>query len=1007
MSNGLFRILLIAGCLPAACVPLAAQIGGGSIIGYITDPSGAAVAAVTIRAANVDRNVVQETVSNERGYYEFPLLPAGRYRLEAEAQGFQKATSADFTLNAGTRPRIDLKLAIGQITESVEVVAAAPLVNASTTDLGVVMEQSKVESLPLNGRNFEQLVGLQAGVLVAPPGAAGGRGGIEFHGSSALSNNLLLDGNDMTFGEVNGSASDRSAGAGGTGSLIHTVSVEAIAEFKATGSAFSAEYGRASGGVLNITTKSGTNRFHGALFEFFRNDKLDANSFFSNRSNLPKPPLRWNQYGGNLGGPIRKDRVFFFFNYEGATVRRNQQISGNVATPLLLNQLKPEIRRVMELAPVGDYTPTSNPLVGFHRRNDRRKNDENTYLGRVDAHFSKHRLATRYSYNHQDVTIPQFIPTLPRLFPTRFHNAVVQDSFTVSPSAFNELRLGMNRNDLFRNEPGRERVPAWITVAGISTNVSLISFIHFITTTYTLADNFSLVRGRHTMKAGFEIREVRSARDQGGQPSHSYNSAQDLIADRPNRVGLLFGGGKGLRTRNYGFYIQDDWRVSARMQLNAGLRYEYSPPLKGGFNVTGSDPYAPFNRPGEPMFAPDRNNFAPRVGLVFDPTGNQKLVVRAGGGIAYGPPQPFYYYDMAFIDPRLPFVANVAPADLPFPVSYPFSNEFVQQIAANPGLLPASLVIARRGADYNRRDEYSGQWNLSVQYEATPALALQASYVGSRSLKLYNARVLNLVDPSLGRRPHPEFGDVIFAENAANASYHALQLSANQRLWRGLTFDTYYTYGKNLGYYHPDGTLTIDGAIQNPENLRDTYGPRDSDIRHRFVSLHSYALPDAPFARSGFGKAVLGGWTVQGIITLRSGLPFNVTAGRDLAGNGRSSGQRPDLVGGVEPYVRDTDALRWLNPAAFDVTTPQRERRFGNLGFNALRGPSGFTYDFALHKQFAIRESHRVTFRFEAFNVLNHKVLSSPNATVTNPNFGQILGASGGRNIQFALKYMF
>ena len=242
------RVSLSLAALVWALAPISvyAQIGGGSLIGYVTDPSDAVVAGVTVKAVNLNTNVARDTRTNELGYYEFPLLAAGRYRLEAEAKGFQKALSADFELNSGTRPRIDLKLVVGQVSESVEVVAAAPLVNASTTDLGVVIDEKKVEALPLNGRNFMQLVGLQSGVLVSTPGAAGGRGGIEFHGSPSQGNNLLLDGVDMTFGENNGTAGD-TASAGQGGSLINTVSVEAIQEFKAMGSAFGAEYGRASG----------------------------------------------------------------------------------------------------------------------------------------------------------------------------------------------------------------------------------------------------------------------------------------------------------------------------------------------------------------------------------------------------------------------------------------------------------------------------------------------------------------------------------------------------------------------------------------------------------------------------------------------------------------------------------------------------------------------------------------------------------------------------------------
>jgi hypothetical protein len=987
----------------------AAQIGGGSIVGSVLDPTGAAVVGATVTAIHTDTNARRETRTNESGYYEFPLLPAGNYRLEAEAKGFRRATTAVFALNSGTRPRLDLNLAIGEVTEAVQVVGSAPIVNATTTDLGVVMNNSKVDSLPLNGRDWQQLVGLQTGVLSDPASAVGNRGGMEFHSASALGNNLLLDGIDMTFGEVNGTASDQSAGAGNAASLINTISVEAIEEFKAAGSAFSAEYGRAIGGVLNITTKSGTNRFHGTLFEYFRNDKLDANSFFSNRSGLERPPLRWNQFGGNVSGPIRRDRAFFFFNYEAARVRRARQITGNVPTPLLLGQLRPEIRRTFEAMFPATFEPTSNPLVGFHRRNDGDRSDEDTFLWRGDADYSKHRFSGRYSYNNQDFLVPLLYPSQPRLFPTRFHNAVFQDNWNIAPALFNELRLGVNRVDLNRSERNRDTIPAWIQTAGVNINANQPSFIHFITTTYTLADNLSYIRGKHSMKFGFEIRELRSARGQGGVSTHLYNNVNDLIADRPNRVRVLFGGGKGLRTRNYGFYAQDDWRLSSRLQLNFGLRYEYSPPLVGGFNTGTPDPYGPFTATAkENMYVNDWNNFAPRLGLVYDPLGNQKLVVRAGAGTGYLPQQPIFLYDMAFIDPRLPFVADLSPAEIGAPSSYPFPQSFVDRVSANPALLPSNFVAARQIMDFARRDSYGGNWNLSIQTAVTESFALQASYVGSRNLKLTSPRTLNLVDPAIGRRPRPEFGDVNILENAANISYHAVQLSANKRLSKGLSFDGYYTFGKALAYFVPDDALNFTlAALQDPLNIAGSYGLKQGDIRHRFVGVYSYEIPTGGFGQSGAAKFLLRGWTLQGILSWRSGLPINVTSGIDSAGNGRVAGQRPDLVAGADPYRRDSNRLTWLNPQAFDNTTPRTQRRFGNLGFNTFRGPSGFNWDGAVHKTFLVAERHRLIFRFEMFNAPNHKILSNPNAQVSNPNFGLIQGASGGRNIQLALKYQF
>jgi hypothetical protein len=413
------------------------------------------------------------------------------------------------------------------------------------------------------------------------------------------------------------------------------------------------------------------------------------------------------------------------------------------------------------------------------------------------------------------------------------------------------------------------------------------------------------------------------------------------------------------------------------------------------------------------MFAPDRNNFGPRIGLVFDTLGNQKLVVRVGGAITYAPPQPFLYADMAFLDPRIPFAPELAPSDVPsLNLAYPFADaEFKSSIIANPDLLPKGLALGRDVADYNRRDEYSGQWNLSIQHAATPTLSLQASYVGSRALKIYSARSQNLFSPLTGQRPRPELGSVEFRENAARSAYHALQLSANQRLSHGLTFDGYYTWSKTFSYYIIDVSTPTGGPIQDPDNIAGSSGPKAGALRHRLVGVYSYALPVLSSTRqTGVGKAILGDWTVQGILGWRSGLPFNVTAGRDLVGNQRVTGQRPDVMPGVAPYAEGSDPLVYLNKAAFDISGPLAQQRFGNLGYNALYGPSGFTFDAALHKAFVVRERHRITFRVEAFNVLNHKVLGNPTSNFSSSNFGRILSTDRAvlsRGIQLALKYTF
>ena len=992
-----------------APVPAYSQAGGGSIVGNVLDPSGGSLADATVRARQTRTNVVNETRTNSEGYYEFPLLPAGRYVLEVEKSGFQRARSAEFDLNTGTRPRLDFGMKLATVSESLEVTATAPVINTTTTDLGVVMPTQKIDALPLNGRNFQQLVGLQAGVLDRPSGSVGGRGGIEFNGSPAFGNNLLLDGVDMSFGENNG-LGDTAAGTGGGGALINTISVDAIQEFKATGSAFSAEFGRATGGVLQVTTKSGTNQFHGTLFHFFRNDKLDAAGFFNNRSNLPRPPRRQNQYGGNLGGPIKRDKLFFFFNYEGATVRRYSQIQSNVPTPLLLSQVTPAIRQHLDGLPK-QFEPTTNPLLGFHRRNDRLTNDENTYMWRGDWRVNNsHQVAVRYNYNHQNYFEPNLRPDNQRQFPMRYHNAVVQDNWTVSSSIFNELRLGFNRTSLNRVNSTLYTQPGWVEITGAFAS-DFQSQLFFLTNNYTIADNLTLVRGSHTLKVGFEIRDNRSARIQSTGVTHFFNALSDLIADRPNRVRVTFGNPGGrLRSTAYGFFVQDEWRVKRSLQLNIGVRYEYFTPLTGGFNVASSDPFGQFTAKGAPMFAPDRNNFGPRLGLVWNPMGDQKTVVRAGGGISYAPPQPFFYYDGSFIRPEIPFNADFAPADVPATQSlaFPFPQaSFAQSVIDNPQALPRGFVLSRLVADYHRRDEYAGQWNLSVQREINPSLAVQGSYVGSRALKMLTGRFPNQFLPGQTARPRPEFGSVYYRENASSSSYHAFQLSVNQRLKRGFSTDFYYTWSRGMAYYGADASFgnSDEGGLQDNYDARGSYGPKVSDLRHRAVIVLTYQIPT--FSQTALVRHALGGWSVQGMTSLRTGFPLNVTAGSDLVRNQRPNYQRPDILGGVDPYATSPDGLVYLNRAAFDIVTPAAQRRYGNLGYNALRSPGAITLDASIHKNFRVREGHTFSFRVEAFNALNHFNPGGPVAAVSNPNFGIIQGGSAGRNVQLAAKYIF
>lgn len=1034
--SGLLLSLLLAAHTATA------QVGGGSVVGNVSDANGAVIPDAIVTVTNVGTNESRRATTDGEGYYEFPLLPAGRYVLEVQAANFETRRSEAFDLNTGTRPKLDFTLGAAGANEQVTVTDTGQLINATNTELGVVVEQQKIDALPLNGRDFQQLVGLQAGAVNNPQGTAGGRGGFSLNGGYAYGNSILLDGVDASFGELNTAASDAGAGAPNGGTFINTVSVDAIQEFKTSSSAFSAEFGRATAGVLNITTKSGTNDFRGTLFYFLRNDVFDANSFDNNRNRIAKPALRFNQFGGNLGGPLflprfgeggpavfrGRDRLFFFFNYEGVRATRPSIIQGNVPTAAMLAQITNGALRehLSELPRDCTNLPSPDPQgrLCIHRRTGRLTNDESTYLTRVDANAGAHRLAFRYSYNDQFYSQPQGLRFDNSFnFPTLGHNFVAQDNWTLSPSVVNEVRVGFNRVNLRRNNSTLLTEPGWVeTTGGPSLASDFQSLLAFRTNTYSVIDNLTYVRGRQTIKAGADIRFLRSARTQDTNPTHFYTNLDNLIADRPANIRLAFGGDKNLDSDQYAFYMQDDIRVSPRLQINPGLRYEYYTPLKGGFNIQSSDPFSPLSTERVAMFRSDKNNFAPRLGVVLDVFGDQKLVVRSGGAISYQPPQPIYLYDHAYADPLLPFQASFAPSDVaPTGIStaFPFSLAFRNLVLNNPSLLPRGFVLGRSITDYNRSDEYAVLFNATAQYAVTPSLAVQLSYVGNRDLNhpivlLPNECLRGTVAPgSTCRRPRPEFATIQYQTYTGRNRYDAGQLSVNYRLRRNFAADFYYTYARAFSYGHVDDSLgNNQNFLQDPVDPNNSFGPKFGDQRHRIVAVHTIELPVPGFlGESRAARFLFGGFSLQGIYTYRTGEPLNIITGLDLVNNARPAGSRPDAVLGVNPYLRGqtsaTGEVLWLDRAAFDRATPDAQVRYGNLGFNALRGPSFWTYDFSVVKRFRFTETQRLDFRFEGFNIFNHANLSNPVTNLADSNFGRIINRSGPRNIQFGLKYFF
>jgi outer membrane receptor protein involved in Fe transport len=1005
-----------------SCCPALAQVDQGSFVGYVTDPSGATIAGAKVDAKDIGTNVVISTTTSSQGYYEFPLLPVGRYVISVENTGFRQTVTPEMELHAGTKPRVDLAMQVGAVSQVVTVAGGADLINATTADLSTVIDDVKVEDLPLNGRSFTQLFTLQNGSN--PTGGQSSRGGAEFNGASSSGNNFLMDGVDMSFGELSGIGI---AAIGGTGNLINTLSVDAIEEFKNTSGGYDAEYGHSSGAVINVTTKSGSNTFHGAAWEYFRNDALDANTYFSDLNGLTRPELRQNQFGAKLGGPILKDKIFFFFNYEGARVERGTLITGNVPTPFLLSQItNPAILANLAYMPT-TFTPTSNPDVGLFSQNEVNTDKEDTTLSRVDANLWKQHLTFRLAWNKQLESNAIIEPGFRQDYPIPLKNLTVSDTFQIGTNKTMEIRYGYNHWPIARHIQATDsslnqslygttltNITTAINASGL-TRTFLFNVLNSNSPSQSFVDNFAWVHGSHTIKAGATIEHTSSKRYQVEPIIYYYNSIQDLINDNVLAMQMTIGNpGRGYNFTDSGFYAQDDWKVNRRLSVNYGLRYDYYTTFKGPYGLATSNPFGPRVTPGQSIWNANPHDFGPRLGLIYDPTGTGKTVIRAGVAESYNPPEPYWYWDAPFIDPRLSAFPYVPVSQLPanlLPVQfgqYNFQN-FTQAVIQNPNDIPPGLELGFNLPQIKHPDERAYNWNLTIQHAVTSNLSFSASYVGNRDLHQFADTVLNLaVDPVVPNAPN--VGPANLLTDGATTWYHSMQLSLNQRPTHGYSFDAYFTWSKTMQYDNADGTNEVDNTTQDFNNIAGSIGPKDGNIGHRLTLVHSYSVPSPPmsFARdNGFGRAVFSGWTLQGIMTVIGGQNLNVILGTDVVGDGRTTADRPDGVPGVSQYIHNQGPTVWLNPAAYDAVDPTNQHRFGDLGYDTAVGPGAFTWDLGIHKSFTVWRESKITFRAEMFNWLNHPMFNNPDPNMSDATFGQITSGGPGREVQLALRYDF
>ena len=1010
-----------------------AQTFRGTILGTVSDPNGAVVAGAKVTARNTSTGLERSTTTDEAGNYTIPELPIGTYEVRVEQTGFANAVVSSVIVAVASERRIDVNLTVaGQ--QNVVVIAPSVQAETTTNTLGGTITAKSAADLPINGRDFTKFLVMVPGATGDPSGATdspGSFGLFSANGNRGRANNYLLDGTDMNDGYRNLPAINE-AGVFGTPATI--LPIEAISE-AAILSNFEAEYGRNSGAIVNIVTKSGTNNFHGSLFEFFRNNKLDARNFFNPKPD-PQTQFRNNQFGGAVGGPIKRDRTFFYFAYEGQRERVGLNSTARVPDPREIAALggptNPVIARLLARNP---WPAPNRPLPLFDNSGTPNlfvttpaSNDVDSLIAKIDHSFNKdNQLTGRYFYGTSDQSFPlailagNILPGYNTVTPTKVHLVSISYLKILSSTKVNELRFGFNRfkegffpqdsdfdprsiglntgitNDQdfglpqirIQDDLGIANVGATLSVPRARTDIN-----------YQIIDNFSWKLNKHDLKFGYEFRRttVDQFFDAGYRGRLDFASLADFLS------GTLSGGraARGNSSRftfqnSHAAYLQDTFRWRPDLTLNLGVRWDYFGVIdEKNHLLSNFDPVKGLVQVGSPglprLYDRDWNNFSPRLGLAWNVHGNSKTVVRAGWGLFYDA------FSQDFFAGQLPFnTFNPGPAFNPVgpsPILFSFST--VDTIQNNVPIFTDFLDSDVFAVDPKLRTPYVQNYNLNIQRELFRNAVFEIGYVGSHGTRLFRYRDINQpVNPSVSSaRPFdngpfaPSGGTFFYVnqlETTAISNYNALQTSFSLRDRRGFTVQANYTWSHSIDNAS-DGQDYVANATQ-PDNSFCTKCEKANsnfDGRHRFVVAASYALPNLFESHPRLGN----GWQLNTVVTVRSGNPFHLTLFDDYNNTGEFF-PRPDLIG--DPYAGTHAPDQFINLAAFKVPCtldPSGDGsaascipgtwHFGSLGRNALRGPGYQNVDFSIFKDTKLTENLRMQLRAEVFNIFNHPNFSNP-----------------------------
>jgi len=1065
MKRTLHGLLALVAVFLLHAPDASAQVDRATLTGIVRDPSDAVIPQAQVTVTNIANGVIAKTTTNNEGTYLVMNLLPGEYLVQAEMTGFQRFEQT-IALEIGARSRLDISLPVGAIGEMVTVAGVTPLLSTESAAIGTVVNSDEMQKLPLAIRNWDDLLAMVPGVQSdryteqAGGTSAGRTGGVSVHGNRSLQNNFLLD------GVANNSFSTNVQE---LTTQISRPSVDAISEFKVITSPYAAEYGWAPGASVVVNTKSGTNAIRGTAYDFFRNDSLDTINYFAKAANQPKPTNKQNQFGGNLGGPVVRNRIFFFGDYEGTRIEQGVLRTGRVLTaaeksgtfasairdPLTglpfanntipANRIDPVAAQIAALLPAPNTTGGNN----FIRQPNVEDNSDRV-LGRVDLHLSDNdTVFARYIWSDRFRYVPGFLGGILDGTSTsawgrnylKSNGAVGGWTKVLGSNLVNEARISWARgtNDGTQDPFGQDGnaqiglkgIPPNPVVMGGVTGIDIAGHIrigspNFMpkfqhTNQVQWIDTLSWVKGRHQVKFGadlmlpmsneyFDVAPTRGNMSFTAQ--YTGNAFADFMLGYVQRAQLTNVFVVTQQLHSQSFFGQDDWRVSDKLTVNLGMRYDYmTPAVEKDNRMANFDPAGAgtlvFASDGSiedrALVKPDRNNFAPRIGAVYKVT--DRTIVRGGYGMFYNQFERIGSEDQLALNP--PGLMNI---DITAPGSPSTTPVFFMRDGFPPNFLdPSNIVLSRlliRTSDRNNPRTMVQQVSGGVEQQVGRDFVASADLIGSTTDNLAVLRNLNQNLPGTrdanGALPYPAFGNVQWREMVGEASYMGVDLSFEKRMSKGYSYRASYTVGEARDQA-PEHLNASSGRPQNGRDLEAWEGPSDFDIRHRLVANFIAELPfgeGKPFVQDGVAAKILGGWMVTGIYSARSGRPITITQGNNNVGAGMTG--LPNLTG--DPTGAQT-VEQWYNPAAF---TQVPSGTFGNAGRNILRGPGWVTFDMSLQRRVNFNSRVNATLRWDIFNMFNRANFGLPDSNMVSATAGVISTLAGDpRVMQLSLRLGF